>query len=323
MIKQLAAPTTLSEAIHYFANKDRAFAFVVQLRWPVGVACQHCGAATPMLLKTRMIWKCRECRKQFSIKTGTIFEDSPLGLDKWLPAIWMLANSKNGISSYELGRSLGVTQKTAWFMLGRIRLAMQTGSFKKTRGIVEIDEAFFGGKAKNMHREKRERVLRGRTTGTTGKSAVIAGIVRGKGAKKSRAYAKVMRSLYAHPQGKIARDTVLPGSKVYTDSATLFDGSLDGFIRETVNHSEREYVRGEVHTNGVENFWSLLKRSIKGTYVAVDPFHLFRYVDEQVFRFNERGGRDKDRFVKVLADLIGRRLTYAELTGANLDPATT
>jgi transposase-like protein len=317
------APATLAEAIRHFADPDASLDFVVALRWPSGVACPHCGGAEPSYLKTRRIWKCRECRKQFSVKVGTVFEDSPIGLDKWLPALWMLANCKNGISSYELARDLGVTQKTAWFMLGRIRLAMQAQSFDRSRGIVEIDECFVGGKAKNMHRGKRKRVMGGKRTGASGKSGVIAAVVRGKRGKKSRVHARVLQSAFARPLGRMAQETVTKGSKVFTDSGYAHPGSLDGYIREMVNHSEREYVRGEVHTNSVENFWSLLKRSIKGTYVSVDPFHLFRYVDEQVFRFNERGATDHGRFLKVLHAVVGKKLSYAGLTGADLSPATT
>src|SRR5690349_12081263 len=160
MIKQHAAPETLSEAIRFFADPDTSFAFVVQLRWPNGVICPRCGGTKPSYLKTRRIWKCRDCREQFSVKVGTIFEDSPLGLDKWLPALWMLANCKNGISSYELARALGVTQKTGWFMLHRIRLAMQTGTFRHLSGEVEVDETYIGGKARFMDPEKKARVLR-------------------------------------------------------------------------------------------------------------------------------------------------------------------
>lgn len=324
MIKQHAAPQSLSDAIRFFADKERAFAFMVQLRWPLGAVCPKCDTKKqPMLLRSRMIFKCRECRQQFSIKTGTIFEDSPLGFDKWLPALWLLANAKNGISSYEVARALKVTQKTAWFMLGRIRMAMQARSFERTQGTVEIDEAFIGGLAANMHHAKRKRVMQGRKAGATGKTGVIAAVVRGEGKKPSQVLARVLKSAHARPHTRMADETVLPGSKVYTDSATLYASALDNYVREAVNHSEREYVRGEVHTNSVENFWSLLKRSIKGTYVSVDPFHLFRYVDEQVFRFNERKANDGERFVKVLADIIGKRLTYRDLIGANLKPATT
>ena len=150
-------PETLLEAIRFFSDPDIALAFMAGLRWPDGAICQRCGSTMVYFLKTRKVWKCRECKKQFSIKVGTIFEDSPIGLDKWLPAMWMLANCKNGISSYELGRALGVTQKTAWFMLHRIRLAMQTESFQKMEGEVEVDETFIGGKARFMHKESREK----------------------------------------------------------------------------------------------------------------------------------------------------------------------
>ncbi len=167
--KESESPSNLRDAILYFADKDVSLDFLAKLRWPDGVTCPHCAAADPLFLKTRRIWKCRACRKQFSVKVGTIFEDSPLGLDKWLPALWLLANCKNGISSYELGRALDVTQKTAWFMLGRIRLAMQTKTFKKLGGTVEVDETFIGGKARNMHAGKRK--IRG--SGIVGKIAVM------------------------------------------------------------------------------------------------------------------------------------------------------
>jgi hypothetical protein len=274
-------------------------------------------------LATRRIWKCRDCRKQFSAKVGTIFEDSPLGFDKWFPALWCLANAKNGISSYELHRALGVTQKTAWFMLGRIRLAMQAGSFQKTSGPVEIDECFVGGKSKNMHASRRARVLQGAKGGSTGKSGVIAAVVRGKKGQNSRVFAKVLTDAHAKPLDHMANATVEKGSTVYTDDAHISHRQLRGFVRETVNHSKKEWTRGEAHTNGVENFWSLLKRSIKGTYVSVDPFHLFRYVDEQMFRFNERHDNDRGRFMNVVSKVIGKRLTYKDLIGANLSPSTT
>src|SRR6266566_1562401 len=281
MAKTLNLPSTLSEAVRYFADPDVSLTFLVSLRWPNGVTCPACEAKNPGFLKTRRIWKCRDCGRQFSVKLGTIFEDSPIGLDKWLPALWMLANSKNGISSYELARALGVTQKTGWFMLHRIRLAMQTRTWAKMKGAVEADETFIGGKAKFMHWSKRNRVIRG--TGGMDKTPVLGLLERGKYGKGK------LPKLYQH---------------------------------EMINHA-REYVRGQVHTNSLENFWSLLKRAIKGTYVSVDPFHLFRYVDEQVRRFNERTSNDRARFVSVLANIVGRRITYRDLTGADLSPATT
>src|ERR1700719_1362733 len=153
-----AKPTSLIEEIRYFSDLDVCTDFVANLRWPDGPVCPRCGSTEYSYLTTRRLWKCKGCKKQYSVKLGTIFEDSPLGLDKWLPAIWLLANSKNGISSYELHRALGVTQKTAWFMLSRIRLAMQTKSFTKLKGEVEADETFIGGKRANMHKSKKARV---------------------------------------------------------------------------------------------------------------------------------------------------------------------
>src|SRR5437773_9328153 len=157
MASENSTPDTLLGAINYFADVDVATMFVAGLRWPKGVVCPHCGTPEPRYLPSRRIWQCR-CRKQFSVKVGSIFEDSPIPLSKWLPAMWMLVNCKNGVSSYEIARDLGVTQKTGWFMLHRLRLAIQTKSFQKVRGHVEVDETFIGGKARNMHAGKRERV---------------------------------------------------------------------------------------------------------------------------------------------------------------------
>jgi transposase-like protein len=149
-------PKNLLEAVRYFADLDVATDFVAKLRWPNGPVCPKCGSADKhSYLTTRRIWKCKACKKQFSVKVGTIFEDSALGLDKWLPAVWLIANSKNGISSHELGRALGTTQKSAWFMLHRIRLAMRSGSFEMMNGTVEVDETYIGGKARNMHKGER------------------------------------------------------------------------------------------------------------------------------------------------------------------------
>jgi len=256
------------------------------------------------------------------VKLGTIFEDSPIGLDKWLPALWMLANSKNGISSYELARALGVTQKTGWFMLHRIRLAMQTRTWAKMKGAVEADETFIGGKAKFMHWSKRNRVIRG--TGGMDKTPVLGILERGRDGKASRVRATVAKNLNQREVRGHVLATVEKGSHLYTDTTMQYGrGKLPKvYQHEMINHA-KEYVRGQVHTNSLENFWSLFKRAIKGTYVSVDPFHLFRYVDEQVRRFNERTTNDRARFVSVLADIVGRRITYRDLTGANLGPATT
>ncbi len=254
-------------------------------------------------LKTRRVWKCRSCKKQFSVKVGTIFEDSPLGLDKWLPAVWLIANCKNGISSYELAKDLGVQQKSAWFMLHRIRLAMQTGTFEKLSGQVEADETYIGGKARNMHKSKREQKIQGR--GASGKVAVM-GLLERHGEVRTR----VVPDTKSRTLQVEVRENVEPGSEVHTDALASYRGLDPEYVHNVVDHAEW-YVDGHVHTNGLENFWSLLKRGIKGTYVSVEPYHLFRYLDEQAFRFNEREGQDADRFSKV----AGRRLTYRQLTG--------
>jgi len=316
-----ATPETLLGAIRYFSDPDVALAFLAGLRWPDGAACPRCGGADPMFLKTRRIWKCRACKKQFSVKVGTIFEDSPISLEKWLPCLWMLANCKNGISSYEVGRALGVTQKTAWFMLHRIRLAMQTKTFNKLRGEVEVDETFIGGRARFMHKSKRNRVIKG--TGGLGKVAVMGFLKRGKGEKASSVKLAIIPNpptkgeLHANVQQSVKR-----GASVYTDALVHYKGLDETFFHKVIDHSV-EYVKGRVHTNGMENFWSLLKRSIKGTYVSVEPFHLFRYLDEQSFRFNSRKGTDGTRFLEVAASIFGKRLTYKSLIGAGLPVAQT
>jgi transposase-like protein len=312
-----ATPDTLLGAIRYFADQDVALHFLAGLRWPHGVACPHCGGAEPMFLKTRRIWKCRACRKQFSVKVGTIFEDSPIGLDKWLPCLWLIANCKNGVSSYEVARSLGVTQKTAWFMLHRIRLAMQTRTFNKIRGEVEVDETFIGGRGIFMHKSKRDRVI-GKSTGPVGKVAVMGLLERSDRKKRSKVRLAVVENppVRRDLHGRI-REHVKPGSKVYTDALRAYRGLSEDFDHDVVDHS-REYVRGRVHTNGLENFWSLLKRTIKGTYVSVEPFHLFRYLDEQAFRFNNREDSDGGRFLSVARAIVGKRLTYKALIGAGL-----
>jgi transposase-like protein len=307
-------PETLVEAIRHFADPEVTFNTMVELRWPNGVHCPTCGRTDVRFIKTRRVWECKEAhaKRQFSAKVGTIFEDSALSLDKWFVAIWMVANCKNGVSSYEVHRALGITQKSAWFMLHRIRLAMQAGSLTKAEGIVEADETFIGGLSKNMHKNKREKAIKG--TGGTGKMAVM-GILERKGKNEtSRVRARVVYSLDKATLQKETRTVVVPKSTVNTDAWGAYSGLSKDFQHEVIDHAV-EYVRGQVHTNGLENFWSLLKRSIKGTYVSVEPFHLCRYLDEQVFRFNARRGTDYSRFASVLSWMTGLRLTYRELIG--------
>jgi transposase-like protein len=308
MAKAKALPQNLLEAIRYFSDLDVATDYVAKLRWPQGPICPRCGGLEHSYLTTRRIWKCRACKRQFSVKLGTIFEDSPLGLDKWLPAIWLIANSKNGISSHELGRALGVTQKSAWFMLHRIRLAMQSGTFEMLSGEVEVDETYIGGKARNMHKAQRERtVRRGRAKGH---QVPVLGMVE-RGGKVS---AHVVDDIKRRTLQGYVTDRVEPGSAVYTDQLHSYVGLGRTFNHLTINHAI-QYVDGNVHTNVIENFWSLVKRGLNGTYISVRPFHLFRYLDERMFTFNEREYDDLGRFDKVLGAVAGRRLTYCRLIG--------
>jgi transposase-like protein len=317
------APQTLVDAIRYFADPDVALRTMVDLRWPNGVCCPTCGRGDPRFIATRRLWECKEKhpRRQFSAKVGTIFEDSPLDLGKWFAAIWMVANCKNGISSYEMHRALGVTQKTAWFMDHRIRLAMKTGSFLKMSGEVEAEETFIGGLAKNMHKKERERKIKG--TGGAGKEAVLGIVERGSedGERASRIKTMHVPNVRKKTLAPEVRAAVQPGSTIYTDALKSYLGLSDAYTHETVDHAI-EFVRGNVHTNHVENFWSLLKRTLKGTYVSVDPVHLSRYLDEQAFRFNERKDGDGGRFRKVVSSVTGKRITYRELIGDAETPTT-
>ncbi|MFQ6028778.1 MAG: IS1595 family transposase [Dehalococcoidia bacterium] len=315
-------PQTLLEAIKYFADPDVCLDFMVKLRWPDGeIDCPNCGRTDVRFIPTRRIWECKSKhpRRQFSVKVGTIFEDSAIGLDKWLATIWMIANAKNGVSSYEVARSIGVTQKTAWFMLHRVRLAMQNGdSFMS--GEIEVDETFIGGRARNMHRSKREAIIQGR--GTVGKTVVMGLLDRHGEKDHSTVQTQVVPDTRRQTLSPEVRSHVVPGSTVYTDAHSAYTGlGSDGeYAHEVIDHAEA-YVRGKVHTNGIENFWSLLKRAIKGTYVNVEPFHLFRYLDEESFRFNTRKVTDGERFDKATRGITGKRLTYNQLTNVATTPA--
>ncbi len=313
----MAEPKTLVEAIRHFADPDVALKTMVELRWPTGVHCPNCGRTDVRFIATRRLWECKEKhpQRQFSAKVGTIFEDSALGLDKWFVAIWMLANCKNGVSSYELARTLGITQKSAWHMLHRIRLAMQSGGFDKMIGEVEVDETYIGGKARNMHKAKRERNLKRDGSHFGGKTLVQGMLQRTSDSALSHVRLRVVQSASVKSLVQPIRQNVEPGAKIMTDQLGSYTGLRKDYEHETVNHAAEEYVRGNVHTNGIENFWSLLKRTLGGTYVTVEPFHLSKYLDEQMFRFNERKGKDRDRFLKVASSVVGRRLTYKELTG--------
>lgn len=314
MDKATATPKTLQEAILYFSDIENCRSFMVNLRWADGkVTCPNCGSDDVAWLPNARVFKCYQKHplQKFSLKVGTIFEDSPIGLDKWLPVMWMVVNCKNGVSSWEIHRAFKVSQKTAWFMLQRCRLAMQDErSGGKMGGEVEIDETYIGGKARNMHKARKQRMLEGKGGGTKGKVGIQGMLERG---GKVRAEV-ITDSKYATLVPNVWKN-VEKGSQVFTDEAPVYFGLQADYEHEVINHLEC-YVSGNVHTNGIENFWSCLKRTIGGTYVSVEPFHLFRYVDEQAFRFNNRGPMtDSQRFRYVMRKVVGKRLTYAELTG--------
>src|SRR6184192_3661194 len=315
----MQAPETLLEAVTYFSNPENAFEFFKQIRWPKGVRCPRCNSDKVTFLENAMVWKCRtpHPKQKFSAKVGTIFEDSPIGLEKWLPAMWMAVNCKNGISSYELHRALGVTQKTAWFMLQRIRLAMQKGGglFK---GEVEVDETFIGGRARKMNAKQRAR----RKTQGSGQWNLepVQGILERttEGQPSQVCLFHVTRANRKQLDPNV-RKNVEKGAEIFTDALKSYNELSDEYQHKVIDHAEC-YAKGRVHTNGLENFWSLLKRGLGGTYVSVEPFHLFRYLDEQVFRYNNRATKDNplndaDRFHLAMTQITGKRLTLAEVTG--------
>jgi transposase-like protein len=305
------SPKTLLEAIQYFSDSENCRKFMIAVRWADGIVkCPHCGSEKVTYLENAKLYRCygKHPKQKFSLKVGTVFEDSPIGLDKWLMASWMLSNCKNGVSSYELSRAIGVTQKSAWFMLHRIRVAMGEEP-KGTIGghwqnPVEIDETFVGGKAKNKHLSQRMQKER--------KTIVMGMLNRETRQIRAKVIPDVKRETL---QAEILKHVGF-NAYVFTDGHVGYDklSEYKNFTHKTVNHIN-EYVNGRVHTQGIENFWSLLKRGLSGTYVAVEPFHMDSYVDEQVFRFNERKRTDAQRFEKVLSQVAGKRLTYAEVTG--------
>jgi transposase-like protein len=309
------AKSGLMDAIRYFSDPMVCLETVRDAKWPNGPICPRCDGKKVSFIKTRMLWTCLGCRKQFSVKVGTIFEDSAVPLDKWMVAMWMLANCKNGISSYEVAKAIKVTQRTGWFMLQRIRKVMQNGSLMKIGGEgeeVEVDETYIGGKARFMHRGRRLRALGSGKRGRFMGKVAVQGLLDRHGEIRTRVVGdEAKRDVLMAG----IREHVEPGTNVYTDNAVMYDPlDAQGYVHQVVNHAEK-YVDGKVHTNGLENFWSLLKRGLKGTYVSVEPFHLFRYVDEQAFRFNERKATDAERFATVLCSIGGKRLTYAQVRG--------
>lgn len=320
----MEAPRTLQEAVVYFAVPENANKFLADLRWADGKPrCPHCGSDNVTYLASVNRYKCYgpHPRAQFSLKVGTIFEDSPIGLDKWLCALWLVVNRKNGISSCEMAKDLGITQKSTWFLDHRIRFALHQGSFEKMlSGHVEADETFIGGKARNMHAGKRALKITG--TGGKDKTAVMGILQRGGKVRTTVIPNRKKKALQSE-----VRKHVEAGSALYTDALLSYDGLAGEYAHQVVDHAV-QYVDGKIHTNGLENFWSLLKRGIHGTYVSVEPFHLFRYLDEQAYRYNNRKSEqdkpltDFDRFKLACSNIIGKRLTWNQLTGKDPEEQT-
>ena len=307
-------PTTLQEAVLYFADPVNCREYLVARRWPKGVTCPRCGSLNVLFLEKYNRWHCREKHPspQFTLKTGTVMEDSPIGLDKWLMAMWMVVNCKNGVSSYEIHRALGVTQKSAWFLDHRIRLMLgDEYASGKLGGEVEADETFIGGKARNMHKSKRERRITG--TGGKDKTAVMGLLERGGKVRTKVISSRKRKELHAE-----VKKHVEAGAALYSDALLSYEGLATDYAHKVVDHAV-QYVDGRVHTNGLENFWSLLKRGISGTYVSVEPFHLFRYLDEQTWRYNNRKLTDGERFSIAVRGIVGKRLTWAGVTGKEAD----
>lgn len=312
----LQQPKTLVDAIKYFDNEAVCVKFVAMLKYgeEEKVFCPKCGSDNVVGLKTRKLFQCKErqCLKQFSVKVGTIFEGSNAPLTQWMSAMWLIANAKNGISSCELARALGCTQKTAWFMLHRIREAMRKNNERKLSGVVEADATYVGGLERFKHADKKEPSSFKRGRGKKTKTAVLGLLERG-----GEVRATVVDNEYGNAVEPVILNNIEEGSKLMTDghSGYAFVANRNNFEHEFVDHVT-EYVRGEVHTNSLENFWCLFKRAVKGTYTQIAPFHVDSYLDEQVFRFNNRKLNDFGRFALVVSQIFDKRLTYAELTGA-------
>jgi transposase-like protein len=308
-------PKTLQEAIIYFADFENCRRFVIDLRWADGIVrCPACGAEKVIYLEKAKLYKCYgdHPKPKFSLKVGTIMEDSALSIDKWLTAMWLIVNCKNGISSCEIARDLGITQKSAWHMAHRIRFALHHGSFEKLTGECEADETFIGGKARNMHVSERKRRITG--TGMKDKTAVMGILERG-----GKVRTAVLPSRKRHAIQAEVKKHVEAGAALYTDALMSYSGLESEYVHQVVDHAV-QYVDGKVHTNGLENFWSLLKRGIAGTYISVEPFHLFRYLDEQTFRYNNRKDMgDFDRFKLAASQIVGKRLTWNQVTGKQTD----
>lgn len=314
--KGVLFPETLQEAVVYFNDPKVCYDFMVALRWPDGnVTCPKCGHDKVKYLRKRKIWQCKNVqdgwRHQFSVKTNSVLEESPISLSKWLVALWLISSAKNGISSLEISRALKLTQKTSWFLLHRIRLAMQTKSFARMSGELQADETYVGAPYENMHMARRKKARRNPSR----YKAIVAGILHEDGEVR----AEVMRD----GKGKTLRgfiyENVKPESVMTTDASPAYGLLYEDYTHKIVDHSKEYMNKAGDHTNSIENFWSILKRGLQGTYISVEPFHLFRYVEETMFRFNSRKMKDGSRFVLACYGLFSKRLKYKALIGDHYD----
>ena len=313
----------LATLAKHFSDEDTARELLEFMRWPNGPVCPRCKSTVAYRLTPRVeskrpvrkgVLKCKGCRKQFTVTVGTIFEDSHIPLNKWLLAIHLLCSSKKGMSAHQLMRMLGLkSYKSAWFMAHRIRYAMEQGSFAdKLSDIVEVDETYVGGKAKNMHASVRREKIQGR--GTVGKAPVVT-LVESEGRVKTI----YMESVTGENLKAAMKDCIVPTAQIMTDESPSYSFAQTEFAgHESVNHGAGEYVRGDAHVNTSESVHALLKRGIIGTYHHVSKFHLHRYLSEFDFRFNNRKIEDGERTVQAIKGFEGKRLMYRDSSDGGL-----